>query len=625
MNASEHFLEIGTVLRGKWVILEFIGKGGMGEVYRAHQVNLKRDVAIKIISREWLDSCEQEEEFKAALQRFRNEVQAMAQVRHPNVLQIYDYDSCPLTIKERDLPVEYLAMEFIPGGTLWSTMSEDGFYPEEELTREWISTYFLPVLDGVQALHESNIIHRDLKPGNVFMDGKIPKIADFGLARSCRLQPVTRSVDVHGTPQYMPPEQFIDLKRTDNRADIYAMGKILCEAISGKMDPKTIPFKKASLKDPQTAFFKGLDQIIQKATAESREDRYESAAKLRSAIDSAITPSRAKGKADALLSAPAKKLPIGTRRNWIFGGIAFLVLLGISTGLWQWVKSPEKSDSPGSIIASPPVGEIASHTKPPPSSLAPILESQDSVNLLLIPGGEISSGGAPGEGSSKTTKVNSFYMDETQVTNHQYVDFLNKVISEVTVENNVVRSKDQIWLLLGEVVDGYEPIIFKASKFQVNKAAHAACPVLRVTAYGAAAYARYYGRRLPTGEEWFYAYLKGAAQDENRADAMYDMMHGTANTNGTSQKGGQNPFMPSSVMLSKPNALGIRGMNEGIGEWGVREVKSDKGEKDKVVEDYVILGFAAGEKGAVSRQPWEAFERVGFRCVLDISGSQGRS
>src|SRR4030042_6974309 len=180
------------------------------------------------------------------------------------------------------------------------------------------------------------------------------------------------------------------------------MGKILCEALSGKMDPKTIPFKKASLKDPQTAFFKGLDQVIQKATAESREERHESAAKLRSAIESAITTSRAKGKVGAHFSAPLTKLPIGTRRNWIFGGIAFLVLLGSSIGLWQWVKSTERSDSPGSMIVSPPVGEIASHTKPPPSLLAPILESQDSVNLLLIPGGEISSGGALGEDCSNT-------------------------------------------------------------------------------------------------------------------------------------------------------------------------------------------------------------------------------
>ena len=82
------------MLNDKWVILELIGKGGMGEVYRAHQLNLKRDVAIKVISREWLQTLEDDvEEIEIGLQRFRREVQAMSQIRHPNVLQIFDYGS----------------------------------------------------------------------------------------------------------------------------------------------------------------------------------------------------------------------------------------------------------------------------------------------------------------------------------------------------------------------------------------------------------------------------------------------------------------------------------------------------------------------------------------------------
>ena len=90
-NGLNKSLEVGMVLNDKWVILEFIAEGGMGEVYRAHQINLKRDVAVKVISREWLESCsDNEEERETGLQRFRNEVQAMAQIRHPNVLQIFD-------------------------------------------------------------------------------------------------------------------------------------------------------------------------------------------------------------------------------------------------------------------------------------------------------------------------------------------------------------------------------------------------------------------------------------------------------------------------------------------------------------------------------------------------------
>ena len=85
-------------------------------------------------------------------------------------------------------------MEYTPAGTLRSTMDHDGFYPNESVTREWIRNYFLPVMDGVGALHEAGIIHRDLKPGNIFMNGSL----------------------------YMAPGQFVDLKRTDERADIYS-------------------------------------------------------------------------------------------------------------------------------------------------------------------------------------------------------------------------------------------------------------------------------------------------------------------------------------------------------------------------------------------------------------------
>ncbi|HOV84838.1 MAG TPA: serine/threonine-protein kinase, partial [Syntrophobacteraceae bacterium] len=240
---SNSTFETGTVIEKKWVILSFIGKGGMGEVYRAHQLNLDRDVAIKVISQGWLREIgDNAYEAETCLDRFRREVKVMAQVRHPNVLQIYDHGSVSIKKGERDVAVEYLAMEYIPGGTLRSTMSAEGFEPDEERTREWIARYFIPVLEGVRALHEMGIVHRDLKPENVLLDGSAPKLADFGLARSCRIAPVTQSVDVKGTPPYMSPEHFLDLKRTDERADIYSLGKILFEAVAGKMKQDQIPF-----------------------------------------------------------------------------------------------------------------------------------------------------------------------------------------------------------------------------------------------------------------------------------------------------------------------------------------------------------------------------------------------
>jgi len=289
MRHTENTLKIGEILDSKWVILEFIARGGMGEVYRAHQLNLKRDVAIKIISREWLESLEDNEEgLLSGLHRFRNEVEAMAQVRHPNVLHIFDHGT--VAVKSQGIPIshEYIAMEFIPGGTLRSTMSEEGFYPEEDLTREWLGEYFLPVLDGVEALHNAGMIHRDLKPGNILLDGSTVKISDFGLARSKKMRRVSMSMDMLGTPAYMSPEQFLDFKRTDQRSDIYALGKMLYEAVVGRITDKTIPFKSSRLENPTTPFFQSLDRIIRSSTAEKKVDRPKSVADFRKSLLEAI-------------------------------------------------------------------------------------------------------------------------------------------------------------------------------------------------------------------------------------------------------------------------------------------------------------------------------------------------
>jgi len=185
----------------------------------------------------------------------------MAQVRHPNVLQIFDYGS----VKPPDdggAPVEYIAMELIPGNTLRFTMSEEGFAGEEDLIREWIETYLLPVLDGVEAIHAHGIVHRDLKPENVLMDGETPKITDFGLSRSVRMRAVSNSWDVKGTWPYMAPEQFSEFRRAGVTADIYSLGKILYEAVTGTMDPKQLPFKAVGLEDPQTPLEQAPDPII---------------------------------------------------------------------------------------------------------------------------------------------------------------------------------------------------------------------------------------------------------------------------------------------------------------------------------------------------------------------------
>ena len=171
-NDQGKIFSAGDLIQDKWVILEFIGKGAFGEVYRAHQLNLQRDVAIKVVSQDWLKSTlEDDEEIDIALQRFRREVHAMARIRHPNVLQVFDNGSMEIKKNGNGYLVEFIVMEYIPGDTLRFTMSEEGFYPETDLLKEWIENYYFPLLNGVKAIHGLDMVHRDLKPENILMDG----------------------------------------------------------------------------------------------------------------------------------------------------------------------------------------------------------------------------------------------------------------------------------------------------------------------------------------------------------------------------------------------------------------------------------------------------------------------
>ena len=646
-NDSKGELEVGTVLNDKWVILEFIGKGGMGEVYRAHQLALKRDVAIKIVSKEWMEvSREHEEELQATLQRFRNEVQTMAQLRHPNILQIYDYGSFPVGEGDEKGFREYIAMEYIPGGTLQSTMSKDGFYPEEDLTRDWLLNYLLPILDGVQTMHEAQIVHRDLKPKNILMDGRVPKIADFGLARSSRWKPVTRSIDVQGTIIYMAPEQFLDLKRTDHRADIYSLGKILFEAIAGEMSRNAKPLKMASLRDPESPFFKSLDRIIQAATAEERDERTSSVGEMKNAIQTTLSGvvNKEEKKSRSVSSKSVRLSSVLGPRNRIRTGIVLAAIVLVVLGFWYWHEKERFRKSAPIPESLRTMTKDLRETEPsPPTPLPKTLEGKDGVTLDLIPGGKFTFPDHFGSDSGKTVDVNPFFMDETRVTNHQYVEFLNQVRSKAYVGKGTVQSDGTIWLLLGEIFEGYEPIVFRDGKFYVNNPAHASCPVLRVTAYGASAYARFYGRRLPTEAEWLYALLEGsepisgtsgssseASGNPGTENSMNEMM------NRMMYEGSEAPVpgsvdlspMPPPVMLSEPNAYGIRGLDEKIGEWALWGKKASSGEKKDEIRYMILRGATAGQgKGIISpsvitRQPWEAFADVSFRCVLSYTDAQ---
>ncbi len=255
-------------------------------------------------------------------------------------------------------------------------------------------------------------------------------------------------------------------------------------------------------------------------------------------------------------------------------------------------KSVQKQEVPKAPPKSPSENKSAKVSSP--GAGIPVLNWTDDMVLHKVPQGRLISG-------KESRQVQSFYMDETQVTNHQYVEFLNQVLPRIHVEHGVVKGDGEIWLLLGEVKEGYEPIIFEDGRFNVNGVHHAACAVLRVTAYGAEAYADYYGKKLPTEAEWLYTVQSGGVA------------------------GGILPI-PSPVILYAADQYGIRGLNSNIGEWALR------GNTDSATQptsaEYVVLegsGDKASKVAVIHRYPWEAFAEVSFRTSVDVSKSAEQS
>jgi eukaryotic-like serine/threonine-protein kinase len=210
---------IGQTL-GRYRIVERLGEGGMGVVFRGEDPRLERDVALKILKQDALH----DEDSK---RRFRLEARALSRLLHPNIATLFDFDS--------DRGVDFLVLEFVPGESLARTLA-NGPLPENRAR-----SIALDVAEGLQSAHEKGIVHRDLKPGNIVITppGRA-KVLDFGLARVMPgAASLTQSATISspsalvGTVPYMSPEQVRD-DRVDARSDLYALGAVLFEMTTGR-------------------------------------------------------------------------------------------------------------------------------------------------------------------------------------------------------------------------------------------------------------------------------------------------------------------------------------------------------------------------------------------------------
>jgi len=577
-TSNSTLFDTGSVIDNKWVLIERIGKGGMGEVYRAHQLNLRRDVAIKVISEDILQDIEENpEEVSNAIQRLQVEVQTMAQVRHPNVLQIYDYGSISVQQQSAAKQVQYIAMEYVPGNTFRYTMSEEGFDDEAEMLAEWLEHYFLPVLDGLEAIHANDIVHRDIKPENILMDGDTPKIADFGLARSPKLKAVSNSWDVKGTMPYMAPEQFADFRKAKIPADIYSLGKMLYEAIVGKLDQKTVPFKAVHLEAPDKDFLKTMNGVIRKATDENQQNRYQTISELRRALQNALKLLRKEKQQPQQPDATPATI------RWLWAGIA-LVLIAIGAMTIYHLVDSQNSET-ARVETTQILDENIDRAVFDIKNLDSSLIAQDGREMKLV---------------KRPNENHAFYADPSLVTFHHYVEFLNEVSESLTVNDGVVKHDEDIWIYLGDGSAQSDQIILQHLRFHLRQAQWAPKPVTRVTWLGAEAYARHYGKRLPTSDDWQAIRQQLSIvpdfNTEPPKDTMHSHMQGVSLSTNSRSSQNEKKVVKEWISIKKPNSTS----------------------ESRVVE----WMDADTDQNTTKRYPWEGFDDVGFRTVLDAGADR---
>ena len=342
--ADPDTFEKGTVLAGRYEILQLIGRGGMGAVYKARDTELERIVALKLIRPELARNPQ-------ILKRFKQELILARQVTHKNVIRIFD-------LGQSD-GIKFITMDFVEGQDLRQLLLEKG-----KLAAEQAARIMLQICRALEAAHTEGVIHRDLKLQNIMLDasGRV-YVMDFGIARSAYLPGMTQTGALIGTPEYMSPEQGRGEKLTE-RSDIFSLGIIFYELLTGKSPyysdtPLATLWKRMTEKatppvvvDPTVP--QALSDIVAKALEIEPKNRFASALEMAQQLEIWLGPSE--GSSTILVPAP------GTAAYWKWASAALAVLLIAAVVTFRLMSSkPKGAHPPVSVL----VADFTNHTGDP--------------------------------------------------------------------------------------------------------------------------------------------------------------------------------------------------------------------------------------------------------------------
>jgi len=299
-------------------ILGMIGQGGMGAVYRARQPSLDRIVALKILPK-------RPDADVGFAERFAREARALARLSHPHIVAVHDYGEAG--------GFPYLIMEFVDGVSLRGLLGTGRIGAREALA-------IVPqVCDALQYAHDQGVVHRDIKPENILLgkDGVV-KIADFGLAKLADGgdATLTGAGEVMGTPHYMAPEQVEHPREVDHRADIYSLGVVFYQMLTGEL-----PLGRFGPPSQKVHIDVRLDEVVLRALEKEPERRYQQASILKTAVETVAS----------VPDAPAQTIPRRWRKLAVFGGVgAALALIAAAVVLRFWSGTATATVISGTVI-----------------------------------------------------------------------------------------------------------------------------------------------------------------------------------------------------------------------------------------------------------------------------------